>query len=585
MAIPTRTIVADSAGGVDNVVNLKPATTAAGANHANNNAQVVTDTSLIETPNTGTIGGPPLTADPNLAAALATNGATNRPQTLALQSPSPAIDAGGASCVPNVDQRGFARPAGAGCDLGAFEAAAAVFPALVPGHVLVVDENVGTGQRGALFDVDPTTGTRTLRSDFSQSVQGPLGSNPIAVGVTSTGGIFVLDRDAGTSSAGALFRVDPATGQRTVISDFGDAGQGPIGADPVDLALDLGRIWVVDRNAGTGSNGALFSVNPSTGARTLVTDFGVGANPGIDPAGVDVASTGELIVVDRGPTGFGSAPGLLYRVDPATGARTVVSDFTNAGQGASAIDPSGVTVTPAGTILVVDRYGINGFSEGRVLWVDPVSGYRTILDEMKDGSPAGGQPLGVAVTPAGHILTANPSGINTSGQLIDLDPATGSRTRVNFSLAEYPNGDPIGLAIVPQTLQAGDPWVLDAGAGTGSQGALFRVDRTTGERLLVSDFGTGANTAFRTERSGDLIRWVRSGYRHRQAAPRVCSPSTRSPGHAPCSATSPLRRTPAFPRPGWRSGPEGRCWWPTSPPAGGSASCSGSIPRPARARS
>lgn len=54
--------------------------------------------------------------DPNLGP-LASNGGSTR--THALQSPSPAIDAG-AGC-PATDQRGIPRPQGAACDIGAYE--------------------------------------------------------------------------------------------------------------------------------------------------------------------------------------------------------------------------------------------------------------------------------------------------------------------------------------------------------------------------------------------------------------------------------------------------------------------------------
>jgi hypothetical protein len=59
------------------------------------------------------------------------------------------------------------------------------------------------------------------------------------------------------------------------------------------LAVGLSRpssvaaqAYVNDESAGTGGQGALVRVDPTTGARTLLSDFGVGANPGVDPDGV-----------------------------------------------------------------------------------------------------------------------------------------------------------------------------------------------------------------------------------------------------------------------------------------------------------
>ena len=56
----------------------------------------------------------------------------------------------------------------------------------------------------------------------------------------SPGDILVADFDAGTSGRGALFSVNPSTGARTVISDFGAVAQGPLGEGPVGLVVVLG---------------------------------------------------------------------------------------------------------------------------------------------------------------------------------------------------------------------------------------------------------------------------------------------------------------------------------------------------------
>ena len=62
-------------------------------------------------------------------------------------------------------------------------------------------------------------------------------------------------------------------------------------------------------------------MDPVTGARTLLNDFGVGLNQGIDPVGVAVESSGQILVVD--PFGGTNFHGALFRVDPVTGARTI----------------------------------------------------------------------------------------------------------------------------------------------------------------------------------------------------------------------------------------------------------------------
>ena len=166
-------------------------------------------------------------------------------------------------------------------------------PGAVEADTVVIDPSAGTVNRGALFRVDPTTGTRTLLSDFGNAGQGPLGDEPVGVALEAGGAILVIDRGAGTGTLGALFRVDPTTGTRTLLSDFGNAGQGPLGNDLFGVALEAGgAILVIDPSAGTVNRGALFRVDPTTGTRTLLSDFGnAGQGPlGTSPFGVAVSS-------------------------------------------------------------------------------------------------------------------------------------------------------------------------------------------------------------------------------------------------------------------------------------------------------
>ena len=82
--------------------------------------------------------------------------------------------------------------------------------------------------------------------------------------------LYVVDNSVGGS--GALFRVDAASGDRSLVSDFGNSAQGPKG-NPAGLALEGGgTVLVIDFNTGTDSRGALFRVDATSGNRTLVSD-------------------------------------------------------------------------------------------------------------------------------------------------------------------------------------------------------------------------------------------------------------------------------------------------------------------------
>ncbi len=100
------TIIADNAGG--NCAGVPP--TSSGSN-------IDSGTSCALT-----AGGDQSDTDPLLGPLQDNGGPT---QTLALQTGSPAIDAGGCTDIDGADvredQRGSQRPAGSGCDIGAFE--------------------------------------------------------------------------------------------------------------------------------------------------------------------------------------------------------------------------------------------------------------------------------------------------------------------------------------------------------------------------------------------------------------------------------------------------------------------------------
>jgi streptogramin lyase len=172
---------------------------------------------------------------------------------------------------------------------------------------------------------------------------------------------------------------------------------------PVHSQLNSGDILVTDPIAGTGGQGALFRVDPITGERTLLSDFGVGANQGENPAGVAVEASGNILVADPAVGG----QGVLFRVDPITGERTVLSDFDvgpNEGE-----NPFGVAVEASGSILVIDFDGLG--LDGVLFRVDPITGDRTVLSDFGFGPNQGIDPRGVAVYP---VIPAPVGGVVTS---------------------------------------------------------------------------------------------------------------------------------------------------------------------------
>ena len=119
--------------------------------------------------------------------------------------------------------------------------------------------------------VDAVTGMRTLLSDFTDPLLGATGVAQNIAGIDCDS-IYVTDHP---SVGGKLIRVLP-DGTRTVVSDPSDVAQGPAWYSPLGLGhgpVD-GSVLVTDRGQGNGTHAGLWSVDKTTGFRTLIIDSG-----------------------------------------------------------------------------------------------------------------------------------------------------------------------------------------------------------------------------------------------------------------------------------------------------------------------
>jgi hypothetical protein len=165
----------------------------------------------------GTVTGSPLTSDP-LLGPLQNNGGLT--ETMAPAAGSPVIDAGDPGCLDLggmrllTDQRGALRPAGARCDIGAFEVAT---PGAITGHASAVAMTSATlngaatnpdlAGASAFFQYGPTTsyGTST-----TPAVLGPTISKlPFSTGISGLApGVLYHFRAVVTNALGTSFGAD-----------------------------------------------------------------------------------------------------------------------------------------------------------------------------------------------------------------------------------------------------------------------------------------------------------------------------------------------------------------------------------------
>lgn len=132
------------------------------------------------------------------------------------------------------------------------------------------DVVVGVYDQPAVYDVNLVTGARSILSGLGHG-GGPDLSHLMDVVVLPNGQIIAEGRHYETG-VNELFRIDPVTGDRTIIST--DSFQ-----DDEYERLALGTNGMLLGSVPAQS--AIFSIDPTTGARTLISGDGLGSGPAL----------------------------------------------------------------------------------------------------------------------------------------------------------------------------------------------------------------------------------------------------------------------------------------------------------------
>ncbi|WP_090721169.1 hypothetical protein [Nitrosomonas sp. Nm166] len=337
------------------------------------------------------------------------------------------------------------------------------------------------------------------------------------------GDILVIDQLGGTDGRGALFVIDPATGQRTILSDFGNAAQGSLGSSIASVAVfrcraeerteaanseseagnrnpdhcadgETIQIFVSDLFSGSGS--ILFKVDPNTGHRTLISDFSQGDIQGFLSYGLVVDAKGQVIVnlQTAGP----DSRFQLVRIDPETDTRTLITDLLNPDQGAILPDRfiTDLAVEHTGKILMGANINDTLAAGTAIFRINPSTGKRRLLSDFADagqGPVAGLFSSAGLATEASRQILAITNGVldennNTIGGnfLLRVDRRTGQRTIL--SDFDNPAQGTLGQNIRGSVVEKYGKIIVSANdAVTGETTLLFRIDPETGQRDVLSD--------------------------------------------------------------------------------------------------
>lgn len=299
------------------------------------------------------------------------------------------------------------------------------------GDILVVDVDCCGTSTGGVIRVDPQSGEQTVLAAGA-----PL-FNPTGVTVAPDGALLVADRGCCKGRTGGIIEIDPATGQQNVLSDGG------VFFDPVGVAVDAaGRILVADLFC-CGKRGGVIAVDPITGTQTLLSVGGSFA----EPSDVAVDADQSILVADRACCGGG---GGLFRVDPDTGEQTLLTS------GGVLVEPTGVVLHPNGTVVLVDPHCCSPrpAHRGGLVAVDPDTGEQTVLAA---GPPTLGDPIRGGIDVNGRVLVADAKCCpSPTGGVAVLDLATGATwTAAGGGYFAKPHGlDVVSVGVAGLTIDA-----------------------------------------------------------------------------------------------------------------------------------
>jgi hypothetical protein len=333
----------------------------------------------------------------------------------------------------------------------------------------------------AIVRVDPVTGDRTLLAESAESQSDPGFFAVSHLAVAPDGTVLV---------SGAYHVEEPEEHWVDAIYEFAPL-LGTFSRRGMDLA------FTSSGDVAVGADGRLFATGeylPSTdpsnpiplyvplveiaedGAISLVSgeDLGTGPSMLLAPQSLDVTTDGAVVASHLGAA--------LFRFDPVTGDRTVFYGDPAIGSSPTLRLP-GLTAAPDGSVIAA------ACPDDTLLRIDPVSGESAVAFDPQVGSgPQAREWQLVGVDASRRVVVA------AVDDLLHVDPATGDRT--TWSAGEGTD-DTFPTRVVSLAMTAkGDAFVSRHQDHGFCAPDVLRVDAASGARSVLSGSGVGAGPAF-----------------------------------------------------------------------------------------
>jgi uncharacterized repeat protein (TIGR03803 family) len=282
----------------------------------------------------------------------------------------------------------------------------------------------GSGGQGTVYSVDPASGAETVLHAFAPgngSPQNPAGKlifHGRLYGTSLSGGTNCVE----LGGCGTVFRVDPASGKEDVVYSFAGTTDGA--APDAGVIVLGGLLYGTTTGFGTQSYGTVFTLNPATGAETVLHRF-TGAD-GSEPEATLMIYKGALWGTTAAGGNDGCAQegcGTVFQVDPSSGGLTVAYTFTSTPDGAS---PGAGLVEHGGMFYGTTTWGGSG-DFGSVFSFNPATGVEKVLYSFS-GLHDGGNPTGGLIYENGLLYGTTSLGGSFTRSCIDTEQRVGCGT-------------------------------------------------------------------------------------------------------------------------------------------------------------
>jgi uncharacterized repeat protein (TIGR03803 family) len=288
------------------------------------------------------------------------------------------------------------------------------------------------------------------------------------------------------------------------------------GANSYASLIDVnGTLYGTTADGGAGGYGAVFSLDPATGAETVLYSFCIKTNctDGAQPYAGLIDIDGTLYGTTQGG-GSGSCfnfltigCGTVFSLDPGTGAETVVYSFCSRTNCADGEYPYASLIDVNGTLYGTTGYGGANCPDqflsgcGTVFSLDPGTGTETVLHSFcndRPKCPDGAYPFVSLIETHGKLYgTTEEGGIEACGQgygcgtVFSVDAGTG-REKVVYAFCSQTNcvdGARPRAALIDVN---GMLFGTTGGGGTGCSGygcgTMFSFDPQNGTETVLYSF-------------------------------------------------------------------------------------------------